>query len=453
MNKIPYASVRPTSSLNLLSHREIDGVMNYNDEVFKLFRECALAVLNAGSDGDAVEGVLQNYQDFGIRIIPLSRGIKLDIVNAPAKAFVNGKMIRGIQEHLFSALRDIVYTHHKFYGRSNVDDASSDEITDIVFRILRNAGVVKPSVSPKLVVCWGGHSIDRMEYDYSKKVGYELGLRGLNIATGCGIGAMKGPMKGAVVGHGKQKINDGRYVGITEPGIIAAESPNPTVSELVILPDIEKRLEAFVRLSHAIIVFPGGAGTVEEILYLLALLMHPDNEKMKVPVIFAAPAERADYFKTLNQFICNTLGEQASDYYEIIIGEPERVAQQALTDIEKVHRFRRRNQESYAFNWPLKISLELQRPFLPTHDSMSQLQLHYNQPKHLLATELRRAFSGIVAGNVKAPCVELVRKFGPFILQGEPALMAEIDALLKGFVAQGRMKLKGKYTPCYSINP
>ena len=33
------------------------------------------------------------------------------------------------------------------------------------------------------------------------------------------------------------------------------------VNELVIMPDIEKRLEAFVRLAHAVIVFPGGAGT------------------------------------------------------------------------------------------------------------------------------------------------------------------------------------------------
>ena len=47
---------------------------------------------------------------------------------------------------------------------------------------------------------------DRVEYDYTKKVGYELGLRGLGVCTGCGPGAMKGPMKGATVGHSKQRI-------------------------------------------------------------------------------------------------------------------------------------------------------------------------------------------------------------------------------------------------------
>ena len=106
---------------------------------------------------------------------------------------------------------------------------------------------------PNLIVCWGGHSIGTEEYKYTKKVGYELGLRGLDVCTGCGPGAMKGPMKGATIGHAKQRIHYGRYLGITEPGIIAAEPPNPIVSQLVIMPDIEKRLEAFVRLAHGIV--------------------------------------------------------------------------------------------------------------------------------------------------------------------------------------------------------
>ena len=50
------------------------------------------------------------------------------------------------------------------------------------------------------------------------------------------------------IGHAKQRIYNGQYLGITEPGIIASESPNPIVNDLVIMPDIEKRLEAFVRI-------------------------------------------------------------------------------------------------------------------------------------------------------------------------------------------------------------
>src|SRR5258708_30369964 len=107
---------------------------------------------------------------------------------------------------------------------------------------------------------------------------------------------MKGPMKGVAIGHSKQRITDGRYLGITEPGIIAAEPPNPIVSQLVIMPDIEKRLEAFVRLGHGIVIFPGGAGTAEEILYLLGILLDPANQTLPFPLVFTAPAAHAHAF-------------------------------------------------------------------------------------------------------------------------------------------------------------
>ncbi|MBL4827579.1 MAG: LOG family protein [Spongiibacteraceae bacterium] len=454
MKKIANATVRPAVSLNLLSHREIDGVMNSDDQVFHVFRQCALAVLNTGNEQDDAAQVMADYQDFNIRIISESRGIKLEVHNAPATAFVDGKMIRGIQDHLFSALRDIIYTHHKIsLGGGRFDLESGDGITDAVFRILRNAGVVQANIKPKMVVCWGGHSIKRNEYDYTKNVGYELGLRGLDIATGCGIGAMKGPMKGAAVGHGKQQLDNGRYVGITEPGIIASESPNPIVSELVILPDIEKRLESFVRLAHCIIVFPGGAGTAEEVLYLLGLLMHPDNRDIPVPLIFAAPKGSENYFISLHNFIKNTLGEQATQYYQIIIGQTQKVAQEACLGVERVQRHRRKSQESYAYNWQMSIPNALQRPFIPSHENMLNLKLKRELPSYELASELRRAFSGIVAGNVKADGIKRVKDNGPYTIQGEKYLLFEMDKLLQEFVNQGRMKLKGEYSPCYKLIP
>jgi predicted Rossmann-fold nucleotide-binding protein len=134
------------------------------------------------------------------------------------------------------------------------------------------------------------HSINEAEYHYSREVGHQLGLRELNICTGCGPGAMEGPMKGAAVGHANQRYQHRRYVGLTEPSIIAAEPPNPIVTELVILPDIEKRLEAFVRLGHGIIIFPGGVGTAEELLYILGILMNPANQHHPLPTYLLRPS-------------------------------------------------------------------------------------------------------------------------------------------------------------------
>ena len=92
-------------------------------------------------------------------------------------------------------------------------------------------------------------------------------------------------MKGAAIGHAKQRISKARYIGLTEPSIIAAEPPNQIVNELVILPDIEKRLEAFVRLGHGIVIFPGGAGTAEELLYLLGILLNKENQGIPFPLV------------------------------------------------------------------------------------------------------------------------------------------------------------------------
>lgn len=452
MKKISKARIRPTSSLNLLSHKEIQGVINTGENVFDIFRDCALAVLNTGNELDDITEIDRLFNDFDIEILPESRGIKLEVINAPASAFVDGTMIRGIQEHLFAALRDIVYTQHKINRGARFDMESGVGRTDAVFRILRNAGVVQANKAPNLVVCWGGHSIDRMEYDYAKSVGYQLGLRGFDVATGCGIGAMKGPMKGAAVGHGKQQIHAGRYVGITEPGIISSESPNPTVNELVILPDIEKRLEAFVRLAHSIVVFPGGAGTAEEVLYLLGIVMHPSNQDIPMPMVFAAPEGRELYFQELDRFIRSTLGEEAASRYEIVVGQPEKVAQLVRRGIEQVARHRRRVQESYAYNWNLNIIESLQEPFEPIHKNMEALHLSADLEPHELAAQLRCAFSGIVAGNVKAFGIEQVQKHGPYKMKGDKKIMQELDSLLQAFIKQGRMKLgTSTYKPCFEV--
>jgi len=330
MEKITHVIVNPLKSLNLLSREDVDGLTSSGGDLLALFRHCALAILNTDSVKDDAEELLTDYADFDVRLIPQPRGLRLELFNAPPQSFVDGKMIRGIQEHLFSALRDIVYTDFKITA-AQPKLPSSAQITDTVFRILRNARVVRPDQSPQIVVCWGGHSIPRQEYDYAKHIGYQLGLRGLDIVTGCGIGAMKGPMKGAAVGHAKQHIKSGRYIGISEPGIIASESPNAIVNELVISPD-------------------------------------------------------------------------------------------------------------------------LQEPFVPTHDAMAALQLDAHLPKHELASALRRVFSGLVAGNVKAFGIEQVRLHGPYQLSGDKKFLSSMDRLLQMLVRQKRMKLdQEKYQPCYQL--
>ena len=246
------AEVWPEGSLEVLSQHEVDLLKsNGSGGLYTLLRRCMLAVLNSGIESDDARQMLETYKDFEVRFIQQDRGLKVSLQNAPSVAFVDGVMIRGTRELLSAVLRDIVFTRDEIFDSGRFDLESSEGITNAVFHIVRNARLLVLPAEVNMVVCWGGHAISREEYDYSKLVGYEMGLRALNVCTGCGPGAMKGPMKGATIGHAKQRIRNGRYVGITEPGIIAAESPNPIVNSLVIMPDMEKRLEAFVRTGHA----------------------------------------------------------------------------------------------------------------------------------------------------------------------------------------------------------
>jgi predicted Rossmann-fold nucleotide-binding protein len=448
------ALITPEGSLEILSRVEANQLLDAGEGgLYELWRQCSLAVLNSGAQDDDVRRILSRHESFRVAVVQYEGGIALELKNAPDIAFVGKQMIRGIREHLFAVVRDLLYAHDDVLNNPRFDLASTGGITDAVFHILRNARVLRAHEEPRLVVCWGGHAIEREEYDYSKVVGYALGLEGLDICTGCGAGAMKGPMKGATVGHAKQRIRNGRYLGLTEPTIIAAESPNPICNELVILPDMEKRLEAFVRMAHAIVVFPGGVGTAEEILYLLGILLRPENEHERLPLVFTGPASSKRYFERLHAFIGATLGPEAQRRYKVVLADPPAVAAEVTEGLRRVRDTRAERDNAYFFNWELDIGLEFQQPFEATHESMRALELHRDQPAHRLAVNLRRAFSGVVAGNVREAGIARVEKYGPFELRGDSQIIGALGALLQDFVTQRRMRLSepNAYVPCYRV--
>ncbi|MFB6422132.1 MAG: nucleotide 5'-monophosphate nucleosidase PpnN [Candidatus Malihini olakiniferum] len=448
--------ISPLGSMDLLSQLEVEMLKSTaNSNLYRLFRNCSLAVLNSGRQTDNSKELLSLYEDFDINVLRRARGVKLELVNPQEEAFVDGDIIRSLQANLFAVLRDILFVNGQITSSGsyqNLNLKNSAHITNLVFSILRNARALHVGEEPNMVVCWGGHSINETEYLYSRKVGIQLGLRKLNICTGCGSGAMEAPMKGAAVGYAQQRYKEGRFVGVTEPSIIAAEPPNPLVNELIIMPDIEKRLEAFVRIGHGIVIFPGGVGTAEEFIYLLSIMMNPKNSEQVLPIILTGPEESANYFHILNEVIITTLGTQACRYYSVIINNASEVARQIKKAMLQVKEHRRHTGDAYSFNWSLRIEPDLQMPFEPTHKSMANLNLHSNQAPEALSSALRKAFSGIVAGNVKEIGIQSIEKHGPYKIHGDVRLMQSIDKLLQGFVAQQRMKLPGSiYTPCYEI--
>jgi len=444
-----HTQLNPVGNMNILSQAEVDQLQQSStSELYNLYRNCSLAVLNAGSHSDDAEVIYQQHQDFKIQVQRIERGVKINLENPPEDAFVDGKIIRGIREHLSAVMRDILFINNRYQNMH----CTPDTLTDATFGILRNANAILPETDPRLVTCWGGHSIKHNEYKYTKDVGYQLGLRNFNICTGCGPGAMKGPMKGATIGQAKQRNKSGRYLGVTEPSIIAAEPPNAIVNELVIMPDIEKRLEAFVRLSHGIIIFPGGAGTAEELLYILGILLNEKNNNQMLPIVLTGPSSAADYFTEIDDFIGATLGQKAQQLYTIVIDDAEQVAKIMAKGLTQVLVNRKNANDAFHFNWSLEIEEEFQRPFEPTHQNMSELTICKTLTTAQLAANLRRVFSGIVAGNVKSGGIKAIREHGPFEISGDQSIMSLMDKLLASFVAQQRMKLPGsEYIPCYKV--
>lgn len=444
--------INPNKNLRLLNQKEIQSLKSRKGtELYELFKSCALAVLSSDETSDDPEELLRRNKNFDIDLLQKNKGIQLKLTNAPESAFVDGVMIEGIKQNLFSVVRDILHIDSLVdNGRLPFD--TKENITNSVFNILRDTKVMEPSKQPNLVVCWGGHSIPTNEYEYTKEVGYQLGLRGLDICTGCGIGAMKGPMKGASIGHLKMRQEESRFIGISEPGIIASESPNPIVNNLIIMPDIEKRLEAFVRLAHGIIIFPGGVGTAEELLYLIGLLLHPDNAAMPFPVIITGPESSEKLLRKFDSFIKATIGEEGASKYKIIL-DPVQVAKEMKQGINDVITYRKETDEDFGYNWSLEIEENFQKPYPPIHEEIEKLEISKDLPKHELAANLRRLFSIIVAGNVKPEGISAVAEKGKFKINCDPDIVSELEDLLNEFIKEDRMKLPSdkKYEPCYEI--
>jgi hypothetical protein len=163
------------------------------------------------------------------------------------------------------------------------------------------------------------------------------------------------------------------------------------------------------------------------------------------------PSSKA-YFDRIDEFIGATLGPEAQRRYSIIINDPERVGRSMRDGLGEVRGFRRKHGDAYYFNWRLKIDHDFQKPFVATHESMRSLEIGEGLPPHRLAANLRRAFSGIVSGNVREDTIARIEADGPFEIRANGRHMELLDRLLASFVEQGRMKLaRESYEPCYRV--
>lgn len=133
------------SGLELLTNDEIQRLSAHttgND--YELLKKCTLAVLNSTNITDDISFIQQQFDHFNIEVMQLNKGVKLKIKNAPSGAFVDGVMIQGLKEQVFSVLRDVVFLKQELETNSRIDFNSSSGCTNAIFHILRNAKALKP---------------------------------------------------------------------------------------------------------------------------------------------------------------------------------------------------------------------------------------------------------------------------------------------------------------------
>ncbi|MDQ8205455.1 TIGR00730 family Rossman fold protein [Pelagicoccus sp. SDUM812003] len=97
--------------------------------------------------------------------------------------------------------------------------------------------------------------------------GYELGKMLAERGIGCVSGAGTTGVMGAVV---RGSVEAGGWTGGSNvPHIIELEGLPEGMTSFWLRPDIYTRMEAMIQNSDAFVIFPGGAGTVQEMLALL----------------------------------------------------------------------------------------------------------------------------------------------------------------------------------------
>jgi len=154
----------------------------------------------------------------------------------------------------------------------------------------------------------------------------------------------------------------------------------------------------------------------------------------------------------VDEFLVDTLGDEIRSFYQIAVNEPAVVARHVKDGIAAVRAYRKKHRDAFYFNWRLRVEPGFQQPFLPTHQNMADLNLGNNQAPHEFAANLRRAFTGIVTGNVKEEGITAIQTHGPFQIRGGERFSAQLDKLLQSFIADQRMRLPGTdYRPCYEV--
>lgn len=428
-----------------LTEREAGRIRTALDTPDHRLVEIVGALINIHKkDYNDTRAVRVKFRDMQVRVERKNGDYVLVCTGVPRDCLYDGEhVIEQSVEQVSSALRDIVFPP------PGSGSATSEERSAYVKKFVEHAGLLYRGERGLVAFTWGGHRVSREEYDFAKSVAYWLGLflPDMENITGCGEGIMKAPFKGVQVAYGKQRtfrrfgLRD--YIGFTEQGILAAEAPNELVNRLLVFPTIEQRMEAFIRASHRGRAHPGGPGTIEEIMTMLAVLSTPGNEK--IPFSFELVEESGGrYFKQLDEYLTLCFKDALDGLYEVFCCDPQTYARHVAETTRKLSM-------RYLWNDNFFFEERLQHPFEVTFESMEALDLSRDQEAFSLLINLRRFFSAVVHLSVKDP--DMLDAWGDErpLIRGDKDILRATDELVRKLERQGRIHEDVKYARPYRV--
>jgi uncharacterized protein (TIGR00730 family) len=128
------------------------------------------------------------------------------------------------------------------------------------------------------VYCSSSSTKDASVEQEIRKFGREIAKRGIALIFGGSSKGLMGALADEVLSAG------GRVIGVVPKALQARESAHAGLSELKIVATMHEREQAMFDLADAFVAFPGGFGTLEEIIEMLTWKQLGIHGK---PVVFA----------------------------------------------------------------------------------------------------------------------------------------------------------------------
>lgn len=155
--------ISPLGSMDMLSQLEVDMLKRTaSSDLYQLFRNCSLAVLNSGSLTDNSKELLSRFENFDINVLRRERGVKLELINPPEEAFVDGRIIRALQANLFAVLRDILFVYGQIHNTVRFPNLNLDNSVHITNLVFPSCVTLARCMSVKRQIWWSAGAVTQL---------------------------------------------------------------------------------------------------------------------------------------------------------------------------------------------------------------------------------------------------------------------------------------------------